>query len=120
MKRYLVFGGNCFYPGGGWNDFICSTDDELQAIEIAANFARRTSPREFTSGRWSHVYDTDRENVVKEWQTDDFEQLPSASPGNDGASLQGNEERLFIKHPHLGQEAIPQTDQLVARYSSSD
>jgi hypothetical protein len=26
MKKYLLFLGDCYYPGGGWNDFKGSFD----------------------------------------------------------------------------------------------
>ncbi len=27
MKRYLLFGFYSYYPGGGWEDFIVTSDD---------------------------------------------------------------------------------------------
>lgn len=27
MKRYMLFAGNIYYPGGGMNDFVGSYDD---------------------------------------------------------------------------------------------
>lgn len=34
MKRYLLFAGDIYYPGGGWDDFIGSFDtiEECQAF----------------------------------------------------------------------------------------
>ncbi len=37
MKRYLVFGFDQYYPNGGWNDFICSTNTLEEArLEVKA------------------------------------------------------------------------------------
>jgi 3-methyladenine DNA glycosylase AlkD len=32
MKRYLAFGGDAYYPGGGWEDFKSDCDTLDQAI----------------------------------------------------------------------------------------
>lgn len=32
MKRYLLFAGDTYYPGGGWTDFIGSFDSIDDAI----------------------------------------------------------------------------------------
>lgn len=31
MKKYLLFAGDAYYPGGGWYDFFQSFDDEESA-----------------------------------------------------------------------------------------
>lgn len=33
MKRYLLFAGSWYYPGGGWNDFVESFDTLEEAME---------------------------------------------------------------------------------------
>lgn len=35
MSRYLLFGYDAYYPGGGWNDFI-SAHDTIQAAKTHA------------------------------------------------------------------------------------
>lgn len=34
LKRFLLFNGQCYYPGGGWDDFIGSFDslDEAKSV----------------------------------------------------------------------------------------
>lgn len=32
MKKYLLFGGDNYYPSGGWNDFVDSFDTILEAM----------------------------------------------------------------------------------------
>lgn len=33
MKRYLLFCGDNYYPGGGWEDFVGSYDDMCDAVD---------------------------------------------------------------------------------------
>lgn len=35
MKRYVIFAGDTFYPGGGWDDFHSWHDTIEEAIEAA-------------------------------------------------------------------------------------
>lgn len=32
MKRYALFAGDNYYPGGGWSDFAGSFDSALDAV----------------------------------------------------------------------------------------
>ena len=48
LKRFLLFAGDEFYPGGGWDDFIAGYDTELEAIRVA----------EDNKFNWYHVVDT--------------------------------------------------------------
>lgn len=50
MKRYLVFAGAVYYPGGGWDDFICAFDGFDEAVK------RATAERD-DEYAWSHVVD---------------------------------------------------------------
>lgn len=56
MKRYLVFAGMTYYPGGGWTDFKGDFDDEGAAIEFARGHvnAKAGHPNE----PWAQVVDT--------------------------------------------------------------
>ena len=38
MKRYLVFTYPCYYPGGGWTDFV----DDFDSIEDAIACANKS------------------------------------------------------------------------------
>ncbi len=51
MKRFLVFGGDC-YPSGGLEDFI----DEFDMLEDAEACALGPDYRRYD---WSHVYDSE-------------------------------------------------------------
>ena len=33
MKKYLLFGGESFYPGGGVNDFLCDFDTKRATLD---------------------------------------------------------------------------------------
>lgn len=37
MKKYLIFAGSCYYPGGGWEDYIGTSDDLAEARQIVEN-----------------------------------------------------------------------------------
>jgi hypothetical protein len=50
ILRYMVFNGECYYPGGGMIDFEGSYDDKEKAIEVAKDKDK--------SYQWAHVYDT--------------------------------------------------------------
>ena len=34
MKRFIVFGGECYYPLGGYSDYIDSFDSKSEAIDF--------------------------------------------------------------------------------------
>jgi len=65
MKRYLLFGGDNYYPSGGWYDFIDSFDTAAEA-QAAAEQEHRTE--------WWHVIDGTTGKTVVE--------LGSLSPAN--------------------------------------
>ena len=52
LKRYAVFGGMCYYPNGGWNDFFASYRTVKQACESITQGKNR-----IRSGEWAHVVD---------------------------------------------------------------
>lgn len=59
MKQYLVFVGDCYYPGGGWNDFDYATDSLDDAILHAGQRAED----------WRQVVDLEQLAVVwPEWK----------------------------------------------------
>jgi hypothetical protein len=56
LKRYLVFAGDSYYPGGGWEDFVDSFDSLDEAHASAATAQEKSD--------WSHVVDTHTGQVV--------------------------------------------------------
>lgn len=38
LKRYLAFGYDTYYPGGGWSDLVGSYDTVGEAVEIVAKW----------------------------------------------------------------------------------
>jgi hypothetical protein len=56
MGRYLLFSGEHYYPLGGWEDFIESSDD------LNGLIAR--SPPEKVSWGWWHIVDTQTSSIV--------------------------------------------------------
>ena len=55
LKRFLVFGGDNYYPCGGWNDFQGS----YETYELALKWAT-ASP----SGDWWHIVDSETGEMV--------------------------------------------------------
>lgn len=51
MKRYLLFGGEWYYPSGGWGDFVDSFDTKEQAFEVAKS-------SQFSYLEWCHIIDS--------------------------------------------------------------
>lgn len=61
MKRYLLFGGDYYYPRGGWSDFIESADT-LEEIRASLD---DWLDREH---KWFHVIDTTTWNRVSDYE----------------------------------------------------
>lgn len=61
MKRFLVFTGDTYYPGGGWSDFSGSFDtlDEAKKGAVAKMHLDHED--------WAHVVDSEDSKVV--WET---------------------------------------------------
>lgn len=58
MKRYLAFGGDQYYPGGGWDDFVGDFDSKAEALEAAKNGNNKCG--------WWHVIDRDTKEEIDE------------------------------------------------------
>ena len=54
MKKYLLFAGSDFYPMGGWEDLIGTSDDLNKLAEKARERHRD----------WYHIVDTETGKVV--------------------------------------------------------
>lgn len=54
-KRFLLFGGDQYYPGGGWEDFV----ESFRTLDEAVEFEKPSGHRE-----WWHVVDTDSGKIV--------------------------------------------------------
>ena len=64
MKRFLVFAGNNYYPGGGWTDFRKDAD----TIEAARELAEVRGV--YGTSDWVHVVDTQTGEIVWERNRD--------------------------------------------------
>lgn len=58
MKKYLAFGGDCYYPSGGWDDFRGDFDLVTDAFEAAKKNNKKYG--------WWHVIDRDTKEEVEE------------------------------------------------------
>lgn len=54
MPRYLLFGGDNYYPQGGWNDFKGGFESERDALREAAGWG----------WDWWHILDTSTGEVT--------------------------------------------------------
>jgi hypothetical protein len=59
MKRFLVFAGEYYYPGGGAYDYLGGYDTRESAVERA----KEELEDEYTD--WAHVLDVDTEEFIK-------------------------------------------------------
>ena len=58
MKRYLLFGGDDYYPAGGWGDFLGDFDSVPDAVAAAASHPMKP--------QWAEVVDTETMATVTE------------------------------------------------------
>ncbi len=61
MKRYLLFGGEIYYPRGGWNDLHGNADSiqELKDLPVAPFID------------WMHIVDLHEGKIVHWWCKDE-------------------------------------------------
>lgn len=68
MKRYLLFSGEQYYPGGGWTDFGGDFDTVEEAME-AAGLSQRYN--------WAHIADVKLKKVIlnqyETWESEEAE-----------------------------------------------
>ena len=55
MSRYLLFAGDNYYPGGGWEDYVDSYNSVAEAIAALGADSRKRD--------WFHVVDSQTGNV---------------------------------------------------------
>lgn len=60
MKRFVIFSGDEYYPRGGWEDFVGSTDTLSEAMD---HEAEGRDPRRI-NGYWSHIVDMETQTIV--------------------------------------------------------
>ena len=65
MKRYLAFYGDCYYAGGGMNDFItdCDTIEDCETAIKKAHIKNRPDDLEW-EWAWKQIYDTEKREMV--------------------------------------------------------
>jgi hypothetical protein len=56
MQRFLLFGGDQYYPLGGWQDYKGDFDTKEQALKEAANW----------SWDWYQIVDSKKGEIVEE------------------------------------------------------
>jgi hypothetical protein len=56
MKRFVVFAGWAYYPGGGWTDFV-SAHDTIEEARDACKVADEKND-------WSHIVDLEQMKEV--------------------------------------------------------
>ena len=61
MKRYLVFGGEAYYPAGGWGDFLEDADDLKEVVCILK--------RNHTE--WFQIVDTETMKEIEEGESNE-------------------------------------------------
>lgn len=67
MKRYLLFKGSAYYPGGGWDDFAGAFDTIPEAKAML-------KPRDYSEWGWWHIVDTETMDTI------DFSSLSTTEP----------------------------------------
>jgi hypothetical protein len=58
MKRYLLFAGATYYPGGGWDDFVGHFDDVKEARKKGDEVLKEIG------NDWFQIVDTTTMKVV--------------------------------------------------------
>lgn len=56
MKRYLLFAGQSYYPGGGWDDFVWHFNNYLEAHHYGLCLTK--DHVFFKQEDWFHVVDS--------------------------------------------------------------
>jgi hypothetical protein len=65
MKRFLAFGGQQYYPSGGWGDFAGSFDTADEAETAARHRSSAEVQKTYKGNSWWHVVDGDNGTVLR-------------------------------------------------------
>jgi hypothetical protein len=97
-KRYALFAGDCFYPKGGWADFV-GFYDTLEAADTAA-----VEPdQDAVSGWFYNISDLETgEIVASEWGLESRWAEKSRAQGPVEGALTGDEESLEVALDEAG------------------
>ena len=68
VKRYMVFAGESYYPGGGMIDFKGSFSSLDEAVQIMSKEAKKSGPHTC----WGHIYDNSKNKIVKEYSIENY------------------------------------------------
>lgn len=73
--RYLLFGGDKYYPLGGWQDYKAGFDDLVRALEVAAGntYTAATGRTAVRDWEWWQIVDLETGRIVKEGTSDVYE-----------------------------------------------
>lgn len=63
MKRYLLFGYDQYYPGGGWSDFIKASDD-LEELKKGAEVGLNRNQTEGYRHEYYDIVDLNKMETV--------------------------------------------------------
>lgn len=93
VKRFILFTGENFYPGGGWADFRESFLVEGDAEKAAEAFVALANSRGIHTGVWWQIADLTTGQIVKEGRA---EYPRQSNDEYNSDALIGNEEELTI------------------------
>ena len=77
MNRYVVFGGDYYYPCGGWSDFRAAYPAKEDALEEAKRLVahEEVTVGSYTYNRaecdWVQVVDMDEQVIIADGQKED-------------------------------------------------
>lgn len=57
MKRFIVFGGECYYPQGGYSDYIDSFESKSEALKFIKS-------KVDTKCEWYQIFDDDEKKIL--------------------------------------------------------
>lgn len=97
-KRYALFVGDCYYPRGGWSDFVGFFDNAADAV-----FAVAEPEEDCVSGWWFNVADLETGMIVASaWGIESRWNTAARESGPVEGALTGEEESLFVAHDAAG------------------
>ena len=82
--KYLLFGGQDYYPLGGGHDFIRAGDD-LDELKIEAEVFLDEYENDWETPDWCHIFDTKSNSVVIKINKFDGEWKPARKRGAERA-----------------------------------